>query len=429
MEPLRILHVTPYYEHAWAYGGIPRVAANLCRALARRGHHVSVCTTDARDAHSRLAPAVLDGVVGGVVGGAVGGAGDRAVGGLVNGAGNGIEHQTSPVDVRVFPNRSNRLAYHWQFFTPRGLRQHMKHHAARFHVAHIHGHHHLPGVLAAAALQEAGVPYLVAPNGTAPRIERRRAAKWLFDRTLGHAVLPGAERLVAVTRAERRQLLHLGIPDNSISILPNSLEIDEFDGPIERSDLRALFSRRPKRVVLYLGKLTPRKGLDVLLRALPLLRTESAGLVIAGNDMGMDSTLRGLVSSLGLADRVRFMGLQRGRDRLEVLAGADVVAYPGIDEIFGLVPLEAILCGTPVVVADDSGCGEVVGEVGGGRVVAARNPTALALALDGLMAGEPGTAVDMAAARAQVVERFGSDGVAARFEDLYRELASRKSEV
>src|SRR6266481_4992845 len=54
MQPLRILHVTPYFTDAWAYGGIPRLATSLARGLARRGHHVTVCTTDARDASSRL---------------------------------------------------------------------------------------------------------------------------------------------------------------------------------------------------------------------------------------------------------------------------------------------------------------------------------------------------------------------------------------
>ena len=65
MRPLSILHVVPYYEDAWAYGGIPRLAGAMTRGLARRGHHVTVCTTDAAEprkffyvlAGSTLAPA------------------------------------------------------------------------------------------------------------------------------------------------------------------------------------------------------------------------------------------------------------------------------------------------------------------------------------------------------------------------------------
>src|SRR3970282_2149373 len=104
MSPLRILHVVPYYEQAWAYGGIPRLATTMTRALARRGHHVTVYTTDVRDARTRAASS------------------------------------TSPhhgVDVRMFPNVSNALAYHLQFFTPLGLRARLKDTASTFDIAHL----------------------------------------------------------------------------------------------------------------------------------------------------------------------------------------------------------------------------------------------------------------------------------------------------
>ena len=103
--------------------------------------------------------------------------------------------------------------------------------------------------------------------------------------------------------------------------------------------------------------MTPRKRLDV---ARPRVRATgtAAGttLVIAGNDMGGLDEAIALARALGVADRVRVVGLLPGRERLEALADADAVVYPSEHEIFGLVPLEALLCGTPVVVADDSGC-------------------------------------------------------------------------
>ena len=81
---------------------------------------------------------------------------------------------------------------------------------------------------------------------------------------------------------------------------------------------------------------------------------------MAGNDMGGGAGRACARRSLGLEPRTLFTGLLKGRDRLEALADAEVVVYPSQDEIFGLVPLEALLAGTPVIVADDSGCGEVV---------------------------------------------------------------------
>ena len=92
-------------------------------------------------------------------------------------------------------------------------------------------------------------------------------------------------------------------------------------------------------------------------------------LVIAGNDMGSGAAADRLVTDLRLDGQVIRTGLLRDTSRLDALAAADVVVYPSRDEIFGLVPLEALLSGTPVVVCGDSGCGEVISRVGGGLIV------------------------------------------------------------
>src|SRR5438132_846343 len=159
MRALRILHVAPYSGEAWAYGGIPRLLRTLTRGLSRRGHRVTVCTTDARDASTRLPS---------------------------------LTSSSDGVEVRIFRNLSNSLAYHLQLFLPLGFEQYMKQHARRFDVAHLHAYRNLPGVMAAYHLRRAGVPYVLAPNGTAPRIERRQLAKRIFDALEGGRVLRGA---------------------------------------------------------------------------------------------------------------------------------------------------------------------------------------------------------------------------------------------
>ena len=394
MGELRVLQVCTGSGDAWGYGGIPRVAAALSKALARRGHRVTVCATDAHDAASRLADA--------------GRPGPRLRAWSPRDDGDGVE-------LRIFPNLSNRLAWRLNFFQPVGLRRFLRAHARSFDVAHIHGHHHLPGAIAAAELRRAGVPYLVAPNGTAPRIERRLLAKAAFDATLGRGVLSGAARAVAVTRAERVQLEALGVEPGRIAVLPNPLDLDEFG-----SAAPAARAERSAGRVVYLGQLTPRKLVDVLVRAVARL-PEPASLVIAGGDGGCERSLRALVRRLGLASRVRFAGLLRGRVRLELLASAEAVAYAGRDEIFGLVPMEALLCGTPVVVADDSGCGEVVRAVGGGLLVPPGDAGSLARSLASMLA-EPAAWRERALRSADAIRRlFSGDAVAAACERIYAE--------
>ena len=384
--PLRILHVVPYYEQAWAYGGIPRLATTMTRALARRGHHVTVYTTDARDASTRAASA------------------------------------TSPhhgVEVRMFPNVSNRLAYHLQFFTPIGLRARLKDTAATFDIAHLHACHNLPGVIAAAELSRAGVPYVVSPNGTARPIERRVATKRLFALTLGRRMLAEASRVVAVSRAEAAQLGTLGVDARSLALIPNPIDEGEFERMPDGARFRATLGVGPRPLLLFLGKLTPRKGVDHLVRAFSALDRSDAVLVVAGNDMGAGPVVDALVRSLNLERRVFRPGLLTGSDRLDALAAADVVAYPSREEIFGLVALEALLCGTPVVVCDDSGCAEVILATGGGLVVPHGNPQALSQAMASILMNE--RLWRRRAVEAGTVARrlFGTDVVCGQLESLY----------
>jgi glycosyltransferase involved in cell wall biosynthesis len=405
MPPLRILHVTPYSADAWAYGGIPRVTGTLTRGLARLGHQVTVCATDACTATTRLPrpDARIDAHRSG-----------RALPGP-----DGIE-------LRIFPNLSNRLAYHAQLFLPWGLRAFLREHARRFDVAHLHACRNVPGAIAAAALDRAGVPYVLAPNGTAPLVERRLMAKRAFDLVAGRRVLRRAARVLAVSPAEMRQLTACDVDAERIHHLPNPLDLDELSATGPRGLFRRRLTIGEAPLVLFLGKVTPRKRVDVLVRAFAALARPRAHLAIAGNDMGGLETARDLVGRHGLDASVTFTGLLRGAERLSALTDADVVVYASEDEVFGLVPLEALLCGTPVVVADDCGCGEIVSALGGQHVVPAGDAPALARAMADVLDHPERARADAAAAGDRARAAYGADVIAPRLVDLYRELVRER---
>jgi glycosyltransferase involved in cell wall biosynthesis len=406
MSALRILHVVPYYDQAWAYGGIPRLAAAMTRALARSGHQVVVCTTDARDDRSRA---------------------DRG--------------RCAPdgVDVRMFRNVSNTLAYHLQIFTPVGFRAFVRDTAASFDIAHIHACHNFPGVIAARALARAGVPYIVQPNGTARPIERRVAAKRLFARTFARRFLADAARIIAVSEAERRQLRNLGVDGGRIALVANPVDLSEFATVPDPREFRHQLGIGGEPLVLFLGKLTPRKGVDDLVRAMAHVTTPHTVLTIAGNDMGTGAHAAGLAKRLGLDHRVLFVGGLEGPARLTALTAADLVVYPSRDEIFGLVPLEALLCGTPVVVCDDSGCGEIISSLGATRrlqrvagalgfaaIVPHGDVPALASAID-VMLHDSRRRRDSAATAAESIRRlYDSDVIGSQLEALYEDVTAEK---
>ena len=146
--------------------------------------------------------------------------------------------------------------------------------------------------------------------------------------------------------------------------------------------------------------------------------------MIAGNDMGAGADTRSLVRSLGLEARTVFTGLLRGQERLDALADADVVVYPSQDEVFGLVPLEALLSGTPVIVADDSGCGEIVRQTGGGQVVPLGDVDALARAIATMLDAPAEWRAATGPAAGRIRAAFGEDVVCAGIEQLYSEMVA-----
>lgn len=331
------------------------------------------------------------------------------------------------VEIRVFPNFSNRLAYHLQLFLPFGLNTYLSEFAGSFDVAHLHACRNVPGAIAAYHLHRAGVPYVLAPNGTAPRIERRRLAKRLFDVVMGRRILHGAARVLAVSTAEQRQLLALGVDAAAVRVVPNPVDLDEFTSPIARGRFRARFGLpdgSSARLVMFLGKLTPRKRVDVLIRAFAQLDRCDARLVVAGNDMGAGTGARALAHELGVEARTIFTGLLRGQERLDALADADVLVYPSQDEIFGLVPLESILSGTPVIVADDSGCGEIVSRTGGGQVVPVGDVDALARAIGAVLDAPSSWRAATVPAAGIIRSAFGDDVVCAQLEQMYIDMVA-----
>jgi glycosyltransferase involved in cell wall biosynthesis len=424
MGALRILHVAPYFENAWAYGGIPRVVSAHAHALVAAGHHVTVATTDVRDANSRTSAAGE-------------GARSRQV---PRG-----ERTADGVDVRAFPNVSNAAAYRWQFYTPLGFTGWLRAHAGRFDVAHLHACRNLLTARAATVLRQAGVPYVVQPNGTARRIERRLAAKAVFDMIFGDDLLAHAARIIAVSGSERRQLQELGYPgskdpglhergtpehhgqehESKIRLVPNPLAPLPSCCLPERGRFREHHGLTDAPLLMYLGTLSPRKQPGMLALAAAALGRPDVQLVYAGNDMGEERPTRRTVARLGLEPRTRFTGLLAGPARYAALASADVLVYPSYGEVFGLVPLEALQSGTPVVVSNDGGCGEMIDELGGGLLAPPGDPALLASAIETILRDLPRWRAAAARAGAEASRRFHPDAVAAKLEEIYRDAIAR----
>ena len=382
---MHILQVTPYFPPTWAYGGIPRIVDGLSRALVARGHQVTVLTTDALDAR------------------------DRA----------DVPEDRDHHGVRVLTarNLSNELAYTHQLFLPRKVGALLDQLDDRVDVIHLHGHRHLLNNVARRWGDARGIPYVLTANGTLLRHERKVGIKWLWDRVVSGAIPQGASRLIAVSAADVARHRSAGIAADRIVRIPNGLDLGEFGQLPERGAFKAKHGLGDGPVVTYLGRVSPRKGVDHLVRAFADRALAPAVLVVAGNDMGALAQAQAVAP-----DGVHFVGLVAGQERLSLLADTDVLVYPSADEVFGLVPFDGVLCGAPVVVSDDCGWGELIAEAGAGLLARYGDVAGLQARIRTLIDDASAGAAMVARGRRYVSERLSFERVSAQHEALYNQV-------
>ncbi|NOZ86652.1 MAG: glycosyltransferase [Deltaproteobacteria bacterium] len=356
-----LLHVVPYFDGADAYGGIPRVAAGQVWELSNRGYEVTVCTTDARDADRRH-PASKKSIM------------------------------YNKSKVHYFKNMSNGLAYRQIFLPLKGLAW-LWDNVCNFDVVHLHGYRNLLNEVAATAARKHRIPYVIQANGTVPRIERKKTVKLLYDLVIARKTMQGCSMAIAVSEAERSQYVQAGLDPARVALVPNGLDPAEFKDLPSRSESRRKLGIGPgEKIIAFLGKATPRKGIDTLVKAVSSLKPDyGLRLVISGSDMGGVKPALQLAARLGIESRIAMLGPVEGKERLSLLVAADVSVYAGRDEIFGISAFESIMCGTPVIVASDSGCGEWAKKTGCPWLIRPGDAVALAEWIERIL-GEPSKA-------------------------------------
>ncbi|RKT54027.1 glycosyltransferase [Saccharothrix australiensis] len=270
----------------------------------------------------------------------------------------------------------------------------------------VHGHFWMSGLASVLATRGLDVPVVQTFHalGVVKRRHQGRAdtsppERVATERLIGREV----DRVAATCGDEVFELIRMGVPRSRISVVPCGVDPVLFrpEGPRDRPGL-------PHRVVAV-GRLVPRKGFADLITALRSL--PATELVIAGGAADVDADpearrLLGHARALGVLDRVRLAG-QVSRDAMpSLLRSADVVVCVPWYEPFGIVPLEAMACGVPVVASAVGGLTDTVVDGVTGALVPPREPIALARALRSLLA-DP--------ARREAYGLAGSDRVQARY--------------
>jgi glycosyltransferase involved in cell wall biosynthesis len=284
------------------------------------------------------------------------------------------------LDVRLFPaTRPSRLAY-----AP-GLARALADEARRADVMHVHSLFLYPQFAAFHAARAAGLPYLVSPRGALDPFLRRnwRLRKLIAGRIFQSAMLDRASLLHVTARDEEAQLTGVaaGVPR---AVVANGVDWCRYQSLPSATTFRTrLGIPLGSPLVLYHGRIAPKKGLDVLVRAFAVVQQDvpEAHLAIAGPDDGaIGDSLRLLARCEGVGEAVSFAGMLTGDDKLAALVAADVWALPSHGENFGNALVEAMASGRACVTTPQVNIAQEIVAGGAARVVE-RTPEAFAAAI------------------------------------------------
>ncbi len=237
-------------------------------------------------------------------------------------------------------------------------------------VVHIHGLWEDIQHQAASLARKLNKPYIISPHGMLDpwslRQSRLRKKIYLALRLRRHLNHAAAFHFTA--EAERE--LASSFTKNARSlVVPIGIDLNEFEPLPPRGFLR---TRHPELaggpMLMFLGRVFPGKGVDLLIQAMVQLRQHQAGLAVVGPARPEHEKMyRGLADQLGVSDRVVFTGPLYGHDRIKALADADLFVLPSAHENFGIVVIEALAAGVPVLISDQVGIyREIVGAGVGG---------------------------------------------------------------
>ena len=216
-------------------------------------------------------------------------------------------------------------------------------------------------------------------------------------------IIAQADRVVAANVVERAHLVwYYGARAERIAVIPCGVDTDLFQ-PMDPAKAKDLLELPPDPLLLYVGRLQPIKGLETLLEAMAAV-PEPAYLLVVGGDHdepenGHGAALRQRVTALGLDRRVRFLRAQPQRRLRLFYASADATIIPSYYESFGMVALEAMACGSPVVASRVGGLTTTVQDGVTGRLVPEGDPAALAAAITTLLDRAEGRRLGLQATR------------------------------
>jgi glycosyltransferase involved in cell wall biosynthesis len=285
----------------------------------------------------------------------------------------------------------------------------------------LHAHDWLVGLAAHALRRRYGLPLVTTVHDVAVgkylgRLDRDQQYISFTERWLGKI----SDCIICCSEHVKQELVSCYRADAArVEVIPCGVDPAAFDAEVNLDAFRSVFARPDERLLLYVGRLDPEKGVQTLLDAFGRLAAarRELRLVVVGEGK-LRPGLQQEAAGLGLGERVTFLGYVAPPALAAVYRMAEVVVVPSLYEPFGLVALEAMASGTPVVASSAGGLAEIITEEVG-LLVPPGNAEALAQAIACVLDDASCSNRLAAAGRARVAAHYGWGGIATKTAEVY----------
>lgn len=232
-----------------------------------------------------------------------------------------------------------------------------------------------------------------------------------------------SNRVIVTSYAMKREIEeHFRLPSEKIDVIPNGIDVSKYEVDVKREEVKKRFGINPdEKIILFVGRLVPQKGVEYLIMAAPKIFEQhpDARIIIVGNGWIKDHLLN-LASSTKYSHKITFLGFLNDQDLTELTLSSDVLVVPSIYEPFGIVALEGMAAGVPVVASNVGGLAEIIEHGRTGFLAHRENPDSIASGINKILS-DPEYAHRLAQnAKRKVYEVYSWEAVARRTIEVYR---------
>jgi len=234
-----------------------------------------------------------------------------------------------------------------------------------------------------------------------------------------------ADRVIVCSQSMKKEICdHFNLSLDKVDVIPNAIDVAKYKIPVDREAVRQRYRvGYGEKLILCVGRLVPQKGIEYFIRAIPTItkRYPKSKFIIVGEGWSRD-TLEAEAHASGHVGKIRFTGFASDKEVIELMTSADVLVVPSVYEPFGIVALEGMATGVPVVASQVGGLAEVIDHDRTGLFVYPRSPESITWAIDRILSDPDHAKWLTENAKEKLHKAYSWEAVAMKTVEVYRKV-------